>query len=68
MASCGELSKAGWRKSTRSASTDSCVSIALVGGVGAVRDTKDPAVSTIMLPPSTLRSFLLATKAGKYDL
>jgi hypothetical protein len=68
MVSRGELSMAKWRKSSRSDSASGCVAIAAVGNVVAVRDSKDPDALTITLSRLKLRSFILATKAGKYDL
>lgn len=65
----GELGKARWRKSTWSEGGQGggCVSIALVGDVGIVRDSKDIDGPTIALSRKALGAFILATKAGEHD-
>jgi hypothetical protein len=63
-----ELGKIQWRKSTWSDSTQGgCVSIALVGNVIAVRDSKDVNGPVITLSRKALQAFILATKAGVHD-
>ncbi|GAB3510456.1 DUF397 domain-containing protein [Amycolatopsis cihanbeyliensis] len=45
-----------WRKSSRSANTNSCVEVA-VGSVVGVRDTKDRQAGALYLPPAGWRAF-----------
>jgi hypothetical protein len=66
----GDLSEASWRKSKRSGSdgTGSCVSVAAVGSCGAVRDSKDPELTTIVVSMAALRRLLQEIKRGDLDL
>lgn len=68
MVSRGELGRARWRKSTRSESAASCVSVALVGKLALIRDTKNPNAEMIALSKKELRDFIYAAKAGKFNL
>lgn len=64
----GEWNEASWRKSTRSGSDGGCVSVATVGSHGAVRDSKDPEPTTIVVPKAALRRLLQEIKRGEFDL
>lgn len=61
----GELGKARWRKSTWSDNNSGCVSIAVIGNMGIVRDSKDVNGPAITLSRKALRAFILATKVGE---
>lgn len=63
-----DLSRAAWRKSSRSGSSGNCVEVAgnLPGAV-AVRDSKDPDGPVLLFPAAGWRSFLSAAKAGEFD-
>lgn len=65
----GDWDKASWRKSRRSGSDGTgCVSIAVSSSCGAIRDTKNPRRTTIVLPRSVLRRMLDEIKSGAFDL
>ncbi|WP_149256974.1 DUF397 domain-containing protein [Actinomadura sp. K4S16] len=66
----GDWDKASWRKSSRSGDDDvtGCVSIAVSALYGAVRDTKNPCRTTIVLPKVVLRGMLNEIKNGGFDL
>jgi hypothetical protein len=55
-----DLGGALWRKSRRSsdAGQDNCVEVAFVGGVTAVRDSKNPSGPVIMVPAAPWRAFV----------
>ncbi|GIG89150.1 DUF397 domain-containing protein [Plantactinospora endophytica] len=62
-----ELSRAVWRKSSRSnANAGNCVEVAgnLPGVVG-VRDSKDPSGPVLTFAPAAWRSFVATTQARK---
>lgn len=62
-----EFQRMRWRKSTR-CETGSCVEIALIGGGGAVRDSKNP--DGPALPPvrTGWAAFFVEVKTGAFDL
>ncbi|WP_369009207.1 DUF397 domain-containing protein [Actinomadura sp. BRA 177] len=66
----GDWDKASWRKSRRSGSdgSGSCVSLAASASCGAIRDTKNPHRTTIILPRAVLRAMLDDIKDGAFDL
>ncbi|MEV0667351.1 DUF397 domain-containing protein [Actinomadura luteofluorescens] len=68
----GDWDKASWRKSSRSGSDGSqnggCVSIAVCASYGAIRDTRNPCRTTIVLPMVALRQVLDEIKDGAFDL
>lgn len=64
-----DLSRALWRKSSRSGQGGQCVELAQnVPGVGAVRDSKNPDQAALMFTPDQLRGFLTTVKSGTLDL
>jgi hypothetical protein len=64
-----DLSRAEWRKASRSSSNGgACVEAASLRGVVAVRDSKDPDGPRLVLSPAGWRSFTARIKAGRHDL
>ncbi|MGI5202394.1 DUF397 domain-containing protein [Spirillospora sp. CA-108201] len=66
----GDWDQASWRKSSRSGADQQagCVSIAVSASCGAIRDTKNPRGTTIVLPRAVLRTILEEIKNGAFDL
>ncbi len=63
-----ELRGAAWRKSTRSGqSGGSCVEVARIEGVGAVRDSKNVTGPVLAFDQGHLSMFLVDVKAGRFD-
>lgn len=59
-----DLSRAEWRKSTRStAEGPNCVEVAAIGTDIAVRDSKNPASSALLFQRAQWRRFIRAFKA-----
>jgi hypothetical protein len=64
-----DLTKAAWRKSTRSGpNCDNCVEVAFVAGVIAIRDSKNPTGPARIFTPTEWGAFVGDTKAGQFDL
>ena len=63
-----DMSRAEWRKSTRSTNGGNCVEIASVNHVIAVRDSKNPDGHRLIFPDGTWRTFVGSLKSGRYDL
>ncbi|WP_173094580.1 DUF397 domain-containing protein [Actinomadura verrucosospora] len=60
-----DLSKARWRKASRSSASGSdCVEVAGLPGLIAVRDSKDPDGPKLLLSPSAFRTLL--TRAAEH--
>lgn len=65
----GDLGNARWRKSTKSENSGgNCVSIALIGNLGAIRNTNTPDGGVVIVPRRELEAFIRAAKTGEYDL
>jgi hypothetical protein len=63
------LSRAEWRKATRSSSNGgNCVEAASLPNAVAVRDSKNPAGPVLAFTPVQWQSFAEQVKAGRHDL
>ncbi|WP_329425320.1 DUF397 domain-containing protein [Streptosporangium sp. NBC_01495] len=67
--SCEELSRAVWRKSTRSGGNGgSCVEVAsLTAGRIGVRDSKDRSGPSLIFSPAEWHAFIGGIKGGEFD-
>lgn len=66
---CLDLSRAAWRKSSRSGpNCDNCVEVACVGGAIAVRDSKNPTGPALVFTRDEWDAFLGGAKDGEFDL
>lgn len=64
-----DLSRAVWRKSTRSGpNCDNCVEVAFVDGAVAVRDSKDPDGPVLIFTPAEWDAFVGGAKDGEFDI
>jgi Domain of unknown function (DUF397) len=64
-----DLSRAVWRKSSRSnGSGGACVEVAAVGVAIAVRDSKDPDGPKLIFMSGTWEAFTRTVKARRFDL
>ncbi len=63
------VTRGPWRKSTRSGQySDNCVEVAFAPQSVAVRDSKDPSGPILLVTAEEWRSFVRATRAGRFDL
>jgi hypothetical protein len=64
-----DLSRATWRKASRSSTNGGCVEIAAnLPGVVAVRDSKRPEGGAHVVSRAAFATFLADARAGRYDL
>jgi hypothetical protein len=64
-----DLSRAAWRKSTRSGGTsENCVEVAGLPGFVAVRDSKNPDGGALIFQSAAWRRAVAAVKSGRHDL
>jgi hypothetical protein len=63
-----DLSRAQWRKSTKSQGNGQCVEVAELPGGIAVRDSKNPSGPALILTPDEWMAFLAGAKDGEFDL
>jgi Domain of unknown function (DUF397) len=62
-----DLSRAAWRKSTRSG-TNGCVEVALVDNKVAVRDSKDQAGPVLVFSAHEWEAFVGGVRGGEFEL
>jgi hypothetical protein len=62
-----DLSRARWKKSSRSSGNGQCVEWANLGDVVAVRDSKDQGEAVLVFAPGEWAAFVAAVKAGEID-
>jgi Domain of unknown function (DUF397) len=60
-----DLSRAQWRKSSYSGNTGNCVEVADLGNAVAVRDSKDPSGSVLIVSHDKWRAFVRAVKTSR---
>ena len=65
-----DLSRAVWRKSTRSGGNGGqCVEVATnLPGIVAVRDSKDPEGAVLVFTPGEWEAFMMGVRAGELGL
>ncbi|MGH3906215.1 MAG: DUF397 domain-containing protein [Pseudonocardiaceae bacterium] len=61
-----DLSRAVWRRSTRSSGNGACVEVATLSGAAAVRDSKHPTGPALIFTPTEWATFTAAVRDGEF--
>ncbi len=62
-----DLTRARWRTSSRTANAGNCVEVAGMGGVVAVRDSKDRGGPVLLVDGASWEAFLGDIRRGDFD-
>ncbi len=63
-----DLSSANWRKSSfSSGGGNACVEVAVLPGIVAIRDSKDPDGPVHLIQPAAFRDLISGIKRGDYN-